>query len=160
MVLPASVIQLCEYSPAEDVGLLVLRKYLPDVPAFSLIPRDLGDMGVFLLVRRITPTGFWSGHDSLADEASLRVMGYVKGIEADRDGALLLEAVRVAFRTCHVEQHVFPGVGSLARVWMEQEPVRRADWDTSAGPVQYADLPAGWQRYEMIVTYLLRPTFK
>jgi hypothetical protein len=36
------------------------------------------------------------------------------------------------------------------------EPTRKADFVDSSGPVQYADLPAGWYRYQARFNLIVR----
>jgi hypothetical protein len=62
--------------------------------------------------------------------------------------------VRTVLRTAWLEHWHFPGLGSVIQIDMQHEPSRRADWATSAGPVQYADLPHGYWRYES--SYLIQ----
>jgi hypothetical protein len=39
---------------------------------------------------------------------------------------------------------------------MDTEPTRQSDWATSSGPVQYADLPSGFYRYQTNYTVKMR----
>lgn len=147
--LPASVTSRVEMAPLEDLLLATLREALPDVPIYALIPFDQFPIDDFFIqVRRITGQGYWSGDDRFIDSGGIAVHVFAKGPNADQVAALVSEAVRVALRDAARNRRWFPGLGGLIKVRLDDEPVRKTDWATSSGPVQFADLPAGYQRYE------------
>lgn len=157
--LPASVSSRVEMKPFEDVGLAVLRDAFPDIKVVSLIPNDAQtDNDILVLVRRASGWGTWNGDTRFVDEGALSVQVFTAGDDADERGALVSEAIRVAFRDAWRAHRptYYPGIGSLIRVDMLEEPVRKADWATASGPVQYADLPEGWFRYETIYSLRVR----
>jgi hypothetical protein len=144
--LPASVYDLIENAPVEDVLLALLRRGLPDVPIVSLISEDPPPF--FILVRRLSSLGDWRGDARFVDSGRFAVHCYTQDPDGDMQAAILSEAARVVLRTAWLEHWVFPGLGSVIEIQMLAEPLRRADWATSSGPVQYADLPVGYWRYE------------
>ena len=155
--LPASITEKVEFAPAEDVALYILRHYLPDVPVHSLLPETVTD-DLFILVRRSFPFGEWQGDPrGFLDVARVEVHIYTQDPNGDARGALVGDAVRVAFRQAWLENLHIPGIGWVRNTKMLAEPVRKSDWATSAGPVQYADLPNGFWRYEAKFRITIRP---
>lgn len=152
--LPASVRSLVELTPVEDLLLLALRKYLPDVRVRTLIP-DL-DRVPFIQVRRMPGNNFWRGDPRVVDDARIQVNCFTKDPDGDTKGALFSEAVRVALRMAGEEHFYHPELGAIARIAMEIEPSRKSDWATATGPVQYADLPTGHWRYETVYSVKIR----
>lgn len=146
--LPQSVLDLVEFSPAEDILLAILRDGLPDVPIYSLIPDDAPPM--FVLVRRYSTFGSWTGDPRFVDAGRFTIHTYTSDPDGDEKGAVLSEAVRVVLRNAWLQHKVVPGRGSVIRIDMIDAPTRKPDWATSQGPVQYADLPTGFWRYESV----------
>lgn len=130
----------------EDVALHVMRTYLPDVTTFSLIPMDAPE--TFVLVRRDFALGRWSGRPGMVDFGRLRVDCFTSDPDGDWKGAVLADAIRAAFLRAGREELVLPNGDWIKSVEMTSEPSRRVDWATATGPVQYADLPTGLNRYE------------
>lgn len=149
--LPQSVLDLVEFSPIEDILLTLLRDGLPDVPVYSLIPKAAPP--TFILVRRMPGMGGWRGDPRFTDAGRFFVNTFTHDPDGDQKGALLSEAVRVVLRDASLNHVVVPGRGSIISIEMSQEPARKTDWATSSGPVQFADLPTGFWRYE--TTYLI-----
>jgi hypothetical protein len=145
--LPQSVLDLTEFTPMEDVALYILRAALPDVPCFSLIPDD-PPRGAWLLVRRESAFGEWRGNSRFLDFGRVAIQAFTEDPDGDEKAALLSEAVRVCMREARLANLEIPGVGWVTRIEMLAEPVRKTDWATSQGPVQFADLPNGYWRYE------------
>lgn len=146
--LPQSVLDLVEFSPAEDILLAVLRDGLPDIPVFSLIPSN--PPMPFVLVRRYTTFGDWTGDPRFVDAARFQIEVFTSDPDGDEKGAVLSEAVRVVLRNAWLSHKAIPELGSVIRIDMLDAPTRKADWATSQGPVQYADLPTGYWRYESV----------
>lgn len=147
--LPDSIVQLAEMTPLEDVALRVLREAMPDVKIQSLIEFDQAEVErFFILVRRIPGWGTWQGDERFIDYGGLAVHVFAKDPNADEVGAIVSEAVRVALRNNARDRVWYADIGGLLNVELVEEPVRKTDWATSSGPVQFADLPAGYQRYE------------
>lgn len=89
--------------------------------------------------------------------ALLSVDTITGGPDADQDGADLQEAVRICIHEAWLNQTVVPGVGYLSAIENSTKPARVADWATSTGAVQYAQLPRGAVRYESNYRLILRP---
>lgn len=144
--LPASVLAKVERSPVEDMILYVLRDKLADVPVFTLIPEDPPDM--FALVRKDDPIA-----PSRVDEHALGYADFFINVFAtdpagDIKAALISEAIRVVLRDAWLDKLYVPQRGWIIRTRETSPATRVTDWATSSGPVQYADLPAGFTRYE------------
>lgn len=152
--LPQSVLDLVELHPVEDIALAVLRDGLPDIPVYSLIPEDAPRP--FVLVRRDHNMGQWTGDPRFTDSARVTTHAYVDDPDGDEDAALLSEAIRVVMRNAWLDKKVVPGLGSIISIKMMSEPTRVTDWATSAGPVQFADLPTGVWRYETSYEFKIR----
>lgn len=147
--LPAAITDKVEMLPLEDVALRVLRDALPGVAIRSLIESDqLPIERFFVLVRRIPGIGIWRGDERFIDYGGLAVHVYAQDMDSDEVGAIVSEACRVALRDSASRRDWYPELGGLIRVQLVEEPMRKTDWATSSGPVQFADLPAGMQRYE------------
>lgn len=144
--LPQSVLDLVEFSPVEDIALAILRDGLPDVPVYSLIPEDPDPF--FIIVRRRPALGNWDGDPRFTDEARINVHTFAQDPDGDEKAAIIAEAVRVVLRNAWLNHSVYPGLGSIIRIQQITDPARKTDWATSVGPVQYADLPTGYWRYE------------
>lgn len=160
--LPASVVAAQENTPLEDVGLAVLREALPGVPFFSKIPylfdgESIEPHDVFAVLRRINSLGLWEGRHGLLDSGSLAVHVFARDPDGELKAALVSEAVRVAFENAADGNWYKRGVGALSDVRLDEEPNRKTDFATSAGPVQYADLPTGYWRYETRYMLWVRP---
>ena len=152
--LPDSVLGLIENAPVEDMLLAILRKGLPDVPIVSLIANDPPPH--FVLVRRYSGLGGWGGDPRFTDGGRFFVHAFTQDPDGDYKGAVLSEAVRVILRTAWLEHWRFPDLGSIIEIHMLSEPTRKTDWATASGPVQYADLPTGYWRYESTYSIKIR----
>ena len=160
--LPDSIMSKVRYSPMEDVALAILRRAFPDVLVLSLIPDDQppspeggGDADYFILTRRAYQWGEWGGDKrGFMDSGGIEIHVYTKDPDGDLKGALISEAVRSAFEQAAKEKWRIDDTTTVHAVQMIIEPIRKADWATSQGPVQYADLPQGSWRY--ITTYQVK----
>lgn len=152
--LPASVLNLIENRPIEDMLLAILRKGLPDVPINSLIAEHPPPF--FVIARKMPGMGGWSADARFTDKGRFYIHTFTQDPDGDWKGAVLSEAVRVVLRTAWLEHWSFPGLGSITEIQLEAEPGRVTDWATSAGPVQYADLPTGFWRYQSIYSIEIR----
>lgn len=150
--LPESVLRLVEMTPVEDLLLAVLREGLPDVPIQTLIQPNQDFP--FVLIRSTGSWGTWQGDARFIDSSTVDVHAFCDGLNADTDANLLSEAVRVVLRDSVNKVH--PGKGHLVSVEMLDRPKRSPDWATSVGPVQYADLPTGVERWETSYRITLR----
>lgn len=146
MALPSEIEDLTEMAPVEDLLLTLLRQKITTVPIQSLYEDD--QTAPMVLVRRSGDWGMWRGDRRFVDMGQVNVQCICSGIDADSDAAILSEAVRVALlQSVNI---VVPPLGHLTAVQMLMSPRRTPDWATSSGPVQYADLPTGFMRYETI----------
>lgn len=125
----------------------LLRAAFPDVYVCTLIPED--PPYPFILVRGSRGLGLWDGDPrGLIDAYDVEIQVFTMDPDGDEAGALISEAVRVALRDAWLSHTHVPGIGSVIQITMQSKPRRVTDWATSAGPVQYADLPTGGWRYE------------
>ena len=150
--IPDSIRNLVEMAPAEDLVLRILRNALPDVPIYSRIPGEHDiwptQEGLLIVPRRGSSYGVWGGESRFMDHAGVEIHVFTYGPDDEERAAWAHEACRVAFRNALINQDYYPGLGSLCGHYVEEEARRKADWATASGPVQYADLPTGWSRYE------------
>lgn len=145
MTLPDAILDLTEMGPVEDILLSLLRPvFQPHLPVQTRVEMDQ-DFPL-VVVRRADTLGDWRGDPRFLDNAVLVVHTFAEGPDADEDAALLAEAVRVVLNQC--VNVVVPGKGHITKVEMRGAPRRSPDWVTATGPVQYADLPTGVERYE------------
>jgi len=131
-------------SPLEDLMLALLREALPDMSVQTLI--ESKQTFPFVLLRSTGSWGSWQGDERFIDSSTIEVHAFCTGINADADASLLSEAVRVVLRDS--KNKSFPGKGYVISTEMLDRPKRSPDWATSVGPVQYADLPTGVERWE------------
>lgn len=144
MALPPEIMDLVEFHPVEDLVLKLLRERITSIPVQSQIYDDQTFPAI--VIHRGDVIGQWWGGDSrFIDTASLDVFCFTEGLNADEEGSLLSEAVRVVLRDSI--NKVVPGYGHLTEATMTSAPRNAADWDTATGPVQYADLPTEVVRY-------------
>ena len=153
--LPEDIAQLVEMRPVEECALDAMRQAITSTPIFTLIPADVQDKA-FYLVRREPGEGYWNGETRFIDEGGVVINAYAYGSDGDEKAALMAEAARVVMRNAWLNNHHTPGVGWISRLWMPEEPVRKSDFANSAGPVQSADLPAGFFRYELHLQMMVR----
>lgn len=144
MGLPEEILSLTELKPVEDLVLALLRDKITSVPVQSQIYDDQTFPAIVIHRGDLIGQAWW-GDSRFMDNCRLDVFCFVEGINADEEGALLSEAVRVALRDSI--NITVPGYGYLTKVRMTSAPRHAADWDTATGPVQYADLPAEVIRY-------------
>ena len=150
--LPPEILALVEMSPVEDLMLAVLRQGLPGIDVQTLIADD--QTFPMVLVRTQADWGDWAGDPRFIDAATISIQAFCQGLNGDVDASLLSEAVRVVLRDS--VNKPMPDLGHLIKVQMMGHPRRVTDWATSAGPVQYADLPTGVWRYESTYQIAMR----
>lgn len=142
--LDPAILAKVEMHPVEDLLLALLPSELPGIKVRSLIADDQD----FPLVmpRRSGDWGEWEGDPRFLDACQVDFHVFAEGLDADTDGALLSEALRVILLDCR--NKVVPGKGHLTKVVLTRSAQRVSDWATATGPVQYADLPTGVVRYQ------------
>lgn len=146
MTLPESIYERAEFTPVEDFAVALIQPHIPDIPVRTLIDAD--QTFPFVLVRRADSFGSWSGDHRFIDDVQLFVHVYCEDPDGDEDAALLSDAIRCIIRDAWRNNTVIPGRGHIVGYDLVSSPRRVSDWATSAGPVQYADLPTGVHRYE------------
>lgn len=140
--LPESILNAVEMAPVEDLILAVLRPRLAPVEVQSAF--ESTQTFPVVVIRSAGSYGTWDGDPRFIDTATLNVDCLVSGLNSDEDAALLSEAVRVALRD---SVNTVTPYGYLTKVRMNDRPKRAPDWANSVGPVQYADLPEGVERW-------------
>jgi hypothetical protein len=140
--LPESVLSLVEMSAVEDLVQTLLTPLLAPVRVQTAFEADQDFPCV--VIRSAGSYGAWDGDTRFLDSATLNVDCLCHGLDADTDANLLAEAVRVGLRN---SLNVVTPYGYLTGVRMNDRPKRAPDWANSVGPVQYADLPEGVERW-------------
>lgn len=146
--LPASVTSRVELRPYEDIALAILRAGLPDVPVYSAIPPPGELVFPFILTHRSYGMENWSGDPRFTDSGRVLVSVFAEAPEGIEKAQYISEAIRIVMRDAWLNHVHFPDLGSVIRIEYKSEAKRSPDWATSAGPVQFADLPANITRYE------------
>lgn len=158
--LPASVVAALELTPVEDFMLALLRDLHPDLLFFSWIPFDqTGEplaAGPFVLVRREPSMSTMNYDERFVDLANVSIQVFAKDPDADLKCALISEAIRSSLHKEARWPTYYPGLGSLVSVRRAEEAIRKTDWASGIGPVQFADLPAGFIRYEAVYSVQIR----
>jgi hypothetical protein len=124
-----------------------MREALPDVDIFSLVPEGSSHFP-FILVRRHFTGQYWRGDvRGFVNQFYLKVDAFTMDPDGDEEGAILIEAARVALHDAIGKE--VPGAGHL--IYVQHLYTRQAEnWATGNGAVEYADLPTGVWRYEAI----------
>ena len=166
--IPSYIYDMVEYTPSIDVGLAILRDAFPDLAdgrIVSLLPNKADNLPL-ILVRDSIDDGVPSDPFGLESAAiEIHVFTQDPTVQEALDGArsgeeqaaLLSEAIRVAMRDAWLQKRTYPGVASIAKITQIQRPRRVTDWATASGPVQYADLPNGYWRYESAYRITYKP---
>ena len=158
--LPASVVAAVELTPVEDFMLTLLRDLHPDLLFYSWIPFDMTSGWLatepFVLVRREPSMSQMSFDERFIDLANVSIQVFVRDPEADLKGALISEAIRSSLHKEVRWPTYYPGLGSLSSVHRAEEAIRKTDWASGTGPVQFADLPTGFVRYEAVYRVQIR----
>lgn len=145
--LPDSIKAMAEQSPVEDTIIYAIRHFLPDLPFGATVPNDPPDF--FGIVRASNPLGNVYGDPRFVQFSNFEIETFTRGPTGDEAGAVVSEAIRVALRKTWLPQPlIVPGRGHFIKIEETIKPARKSDWATSAGPVQYADLPSEYWRYE------------
>lgn len=157
MTLPASVTAAIQNPLIEDFAAPVLRQAYSDLTVWTLVPEDFGtDFQSGVLVRKgVGPGMNNSDPRGFTEEAWLVLDCFAKDPDGDYYAGQLAEAVRVAFRDAWLNQTVINNTW-IARFNMPDEPARKPDFADSAGPVQYANLPQGFWRYQLKLDLIVR----
>lgn len=149
--LPESILNAVEMAPVEDLILAVLRPKVAPVQVQSAF--EASQTFPVVVIRSSGSYGNWGGDPRFLDKATLNVDCLTYGINSDEDANLLAEAVRVALRDSVNEVTPY---GYLTKVELLERPKRAPDWANSVGPVQYADLPEGVERWATTYRLVIR----
>lgn len=144
--LPAAVAALAEHVPAEDLALAILRPALPDLDIVTAIRRD--QTTPVVLVRKLPTFLGFRQDDRFVASVDLSVHVFTEDPDGDMHASIISEAIRVVLRNAWLANFRAPGIGSVRKMEVLSPPRRVPDWATASGPVQYADLPSNWHRYE------------
>lgn len=144
--IPQRIRDLAVFDPVEDFMLDLLRQELPEIAVQARIEHN--QTFPFILVRKVPGFNGGAGDPRFLLSAAVAVHVLCDGLNADEDAAILSEAVRVTLFNAWRNNTVVPGRGHLTEFYVNTAARRVTDWSTSVGPVQYADLPSGVERYE------------
>ena len=151
---PNSVKDKVRFYPFEDILHEIFKRGLPDVNFGTFIAEDM--TFPFVHGQRFLRQRPWSGDPRFIDHGPIRIQVFTYGPEAETEGFLLSEAVRVTLLEASLDRWHFPGVGSVLHIEMENEPSPSSDWASASGIVQFADLPKETVRYETIYNMTIR----
>lgn len=143
--LPQNILDLALFDPVEDFMLDLLRPELTGIQVQSRIRMD--QTFPMILVRRV-PGFEGNGDPRFITSAGIAIHAMCDGANADEDAAILSEAVRRVLFDAMRSSKVVPGRGHMTDFFVNTAARRVTDWSTAVGPVQYADLPSGVERYE------------
>lgn len=149
-------------APGADLVLALLKPLEDEVPGLkvrSLIEENLTTP--YVLAR--ASHGAWTSdsfHDS--DRRFLRrlvvdVQTFTSGVDGDSAGDALSEICWQTLNKAVVDQTVILGLGSISFLHVSSPARRVADWATSTGVSQYANLPQGYHRYQATYGIVQRP---
>ena len=145
--LPEAVLEMVEFGPVEDLCLALLREVFDGLVRVNT---RIAHEQTFpaIIVRKIDTWGRAKKDQRAVAPRTEQVVihTFADGLNAEEDAALLGEAVRVAL--VNSVNRVVDGKGHITGVDPIALPARSPDWAPSTGPVQYADLPDGVERYE------------
>lgn len=128
------------------------------VHVYSAFEDDMELPAVVPLFSRRSGESAFNGYDIGRTRVALLEMNTItEGPDADDDGHQLQEACRKLIIEAWMNQVEVPGVGVINRITNTILGSAVSDWQTSTGVVQYANLPAGAQRFEAVYRLLLRP---
>lgn len=136
--------------PALEPNGIKVHAIVPDAPALP-----------FVVVRRLSSMGNWRGDPrGLYDCARVAVHIFAEDPNGEMKCTALGEIISVILRDAVADHWSSEELGVYVnKIEMTSEPIRMADWATSSGPVQYADLPTGTWRYEAHYSVWTRPLF-
>lgn len=147
--LPASVLDLVADEPLiEDVVLDILRAEIPDIlwadeteqaspPPFGIVVRD-SYLGTDRSDTRFIYSGYCAVHT------------FTEGFDATIDNSRLQEAVKLTMLRAGTQQPHIRDWGYVHSTRLVEPYRKRSDWQNSEGPVQYADLPNDYTRFESV----------
>lgn len=147
--LPSSVTSLVAAEPlVEDVVLDILRDQVPDI--LWADETEQSSPPPFGIVRRDSFVGVGDGDHRFIARAYCAIHTFTEGPDADIDNSRLQEAVKLTLLNAGYRQPKIRDWGYVASVRLVEPYRKRSDWQNSEGPVQYADLPNDYTRYESV----------
>lgn len=152
--LPDSVTSRVQFYPYEDILRAMFERGMPEIRFETYLPERM----TYPIVTggRFLPGGAWSGDPRFIDSGPIKINVFTEGPDADIEAFLISEAIRVMFLEASLERWNFPGKGSIVSIDMQSEPTDSDDWATSAGIVQFADLPEQVTRFETVFRMTIR----
>lgn len=148
------------FGPVEDLMIGILRPFFAG-KGVTVYPEYEEGMQLPAVVpihsRRSGTTPFSGGDIRFTQPAIVEMNTICDGPDSDDLNADLQEACRIALVQAWMKQTVIPSVGSINRIDNSTKATHVSDWATSTGVVQYANLPAGANRYEAVYRLILRP---
>lgn len=128
------------------MALDILRRKLPGMNFVSLLTPHVAPP--YALVRETTFLGSFNTDRRFMREYFISIETFTEGLESDVDGPKIHRAVEdVLLRTALGHEPVMNGAGWIEAAELIEPAKRVSDWAASAGPVQFADLPAQWTRH-------------
>src|SRR5690606_8310753 len=155
--IPAAVLEEDDLGLPQRLGLEIIKDWLPGVKIQTRIPTKIG--GGFVLVRQIDGNGYWDGVPGLLNDTVIKVDTFTHGPNGESVGGRLQGAIRSVLFKAWRTQKVYEIDGHrmcLNRIHCTSDPTNVSDWATSSGPVQFADLSAGWFRWESRYEFIVR----
>lgn len=154
--LPASVLAKTAFAPSiEDFILPLLWQELPEVPAWSLLPEAIPPEFGVLVRKALGPGSNATDPRGFLEDVYVEIDCFTTDPDGDENGELLAKAVGFVLRDAWLNATVINNTW-ISRFEVPDEPARKADFVDSSGPVQYADLPQGYWRYQARYRLLLR----
>lgn len=132
----------------EDVVLDILREKIPQI--FWADETEQSVPPPFGIVRRDTYIGTSEKDHRFISRAYCAIHTFTEGVDADIDNSRLQEAVKLTLLGAGYRQPKVRDWGYVSSVRLVEPYVKRSDWQNSEGPVQYADLPNDYTRFESV----------
>ena len=147
--LPQSVKDIAATEPlVEDVVLDILRDAIPEI--LWADETEQSSPPPFGIVRRDSYVGVGDTDHRFISAAYCAIHTFTDGISADIDNSRLQEAVKLTLLRAGFAQPPARDWGYVSSVRLIEPYRKRSDWQNSEGPVQYADLPNDYTRFESV----------
>ncbi len=132
----------------EDVVLDILRAAVPDIAWFDEVDQSVPPP--FGIVRRDTYIGVGDADHRFIAPAYCAIHTFTKGVDADINNSRMQEATKLAMLRAGYRQPPARDWGYVSSTRLVEPYRKRSDWQNSEGPVQYADLPNDYTRFESV----------
>lgn len=147
--LPASILLAVEDEALfVDVALDILRAAHPDI--LWADETEQASPPPFGIVRRDTYVGWGEEDHRFISTGYVAIHTFTQGIDATLDNTRLQEAVKLAMLRAGYDQVPARHWGYVSSTTLIEPHRKRSDWQNSEGPVQYADLPNDYTRFESV----------